>query len=37
MEEYFDKHLQPTASEAEFTSGLEAYMKRRVSERKADA
>ena len=37
MQEYFASHLQPTSSEEEFTRNLEAYMKKRVAERKADA
>lgn len=37
LQEYFDKHLQPTASENEFTSKLDAFMRKRVAERRRDA
>jgi protein-arginine kinase activator protein McsA len=37
MQEYIDKHAQAASSHEEFTRNLEAYMKKRVSERRSDA
>jgi hypothetical protein len=36
MEEYFAKHSLASSTEEEFTRNLEAYMKKRVAERRPD-